>query len=84
MSVYQAKSATLIGFVLPLWQGRDALWRREAVAIAVFGLPSHEHLLCVDVDLDTARVEAAIDAEALGGFHVGVAAESVDEKDAIE
>lgn len=63
---------------VPIRQGRNALWRRKAVSVSVFGLPPHKHLLRVDVDLDTARVEAALDTQALLGSYVGVAAESVD------
>lgn len=58
-------------------QGRYPLGRRKAIPVAILCLSPHHHFLGVDVDLDTAGIEAALNAEALCGPDVGVAAEAV-------
>ena len=58
-------------------QGRYAVRRLHAVAVAQLCLSAHQHLLGVDEDLDAAGVEATFHTIAFSGLDVGVATEGM-------
>lgn len=71
----QDKAAPLLHWVVLVfgWQ----LWHLTGGrCVAIGSMLTHQQLFRVDVDLDTARVEATFHALGLGGLNVGVATQA--------